>query len=1048
MRKEILMAIAVLLLCLCSIGTAFAEDVNDFNDLETVFSDSKYVSTAGNDDNDGSLENPYLTIGKGISGVTADGTVYVADGTYYEHLVIDKNVNLVGQSQEGTIIDGSESGRPVTINKDVTVSISNFTIQNGVVDTYGGGGAISASGNININNTTFNNNTANGTHANGGAIFNTGWGTININNTTFNNNTANGTHANGGAIFNTGWGTININNTVIQENQAYGSQTIEGTSWGGAIYNGEKGIMDIQNSIIQYNKLISNFSGGAGIHNEGEIFIKSSLIQLNTMITNNGYGGGISNFYKINIHNSQINNNIIISVWANGGGIYNDGISSIKNSSLNNNHVGIENLYGESSGNGGGICNSGWLIVEETSISNNSAKGGRQIGGIINWGGKLEIYDSTINNNFGLLKFEYENQDYSIFNLVGLMKISSSEIINSDLDNVAIGGFDRLDINLSRIIGNLIILNHFSETHINLENNWWGSNDPDFSKLINARNVNDNVKIEYKPNSWLYLTLETLPNEIYHGQNSTLIASFNNAYDGTNIKPLNPSMGHLKDGSRVTFTTDLGEVGSQIVEKSTINGIATATLKGTENGMANVSAQLDEEEITKTVKIKKIITNLDLEEITSTLGSQVELKAVLKDSDNLPISGKTIKFQINDQFIGQSTTNNEGLATLVYTLSQSAGKHIMQAEFVGSEKYETITTTADLNVEKIRTQLKAENAQTTINTPIELTAHLTENNKPLEGKTIQFYKNTNNNWELIGQTQTNNQGIAKITHTPTQTGQHQIKTTFTEDQTHQTSQDTATLTINKITTQLKAENAQTTINTPIELTAHLTENNKPLEGKTIQFYKNTNNNWELIGQTQTNNQGIAKITHTPTQTGQHQIKTTFTEDQTHQTSQDTAILNVDKPEPVTGVFSRFMVHDAARRVRNFISNNGVLPNWVRMVDTTGITHLVTMPSFLELSTASLISNTPEFKAREVGAPVSPAGPVIVNRNLHKSDYLNLALNVNNLIRNNGFAPNSALSPLGNINYKALVDSFARIVAFEAENGVMPNYVVINTRRVR
>ncbi|RJS48144.1 MAG: hypothetical protein CIT03_09785 [Methanobacterium sp.] len=915
------MAIAVLLLCLCSIGTAFAEDVNDFNDLETVFSDSKYVSTAGNDDNDGSLENPYLTIGKDISGVTADGTVYVADGTYYEHLVIDKNVNLVGQSQEGTIIDGSESGRPVTINKDVTVSISNFTIQNGVVDTYGGGGAISA------------------------------WGTININNTTFNNNTANGTHANGGAIFNTGWGTININNTVIQENQAYGSQTIEGTSWGGAIYNGEKGIMDIQNSIIQYNKLISNFSGGAGIHNEGEIFIKSSLIQLNTMITNNGYGGGISNFYKINIHNSQINNNIIISVWANGGGIYNDGISSIKNSSLNNNHVGIENLYGESSGNGGGICNSGWLIVEETSISNNSAKGGRQIGGIINWGGKLEIYDSTINNNFGLLKFEYENQDYSIFNLVGLMKISSSEIINSDLDNVAIGGFDRLDINLSRIIGNLIILNHFSETHINLENNWWGSNDPDFSKLINARNVNDNVKIEYKPNSWLYLTLETLPNEIYHGQNSTLIASFNNAYDGTNIKPLNPSMGHLKDGSRVTFTTDLGEVGSQIVEKSTINGIATATLKGTENGMANVSAQLDEEEITKTVKIKKIITNLDLEEITSTLGSQVELKAVLKDSDNLPISGKTIKFQINDQFIGQSTTNNEGLATLVYTLSQSAGKHIMQAEFVGSEKYETITTTADLNVEKIRTQLKAENAQTTINTPIELTAHLTENNKPLEGKTIQFYKNTNNNWELIGQTQTNNQGIAKITHTPTQTGQHQIKTTFTEDQ-------------------------------------------------------------------------------------------------THQTSQDTAILNVDKPEPVTGVFSRFMVHDAARRVRNFISNNGVLPNWVRMVDTTGITHLVTMPSFLELSTASLISNTPEFKAREVGAPVSPAGPVIVNRNLHKSDYLNLALNVNNLIRNNGFAPNSALSPLGNINYKALVDSFARIVAFEAENGVMPNYVVINTRRVR
>jgi|GEM_PF-6860488 len=182
----------------------------------------------------------------------------------------------------------------------------------------------------------------------------------------------------------------------------------------------------------------------------------------------------------------------------------------------------------------------------------------------------------------------------------------------------------------------------------------------------------------------------------------------------------------------------------------------------------------------------------------------------------------------------------------------------------------------------------------------------------------------------------------------------------------------------------------------------------------------------------------------------------WTGDQTGNTNPQTINMDADKSvtavfvenAPETGIFTRLMVQDAARRVRNFITSRGVLPNWVRMEDTAGVTHYVTMPVFLELSTASLISSANEFKAMDVKTAPKPVGSTIVNRNLFRAGYMDMASRVNRFIRNNGVAPNFAWSSLGNIRFQALVDSFARIVAFKAERGVLPNYVVINTRRVR
>ncbi len=64
---------------------------------------------------------------------TLDGhTILVDVGKYYEHVVVNKTVSLVGQNSSNTIIDGNGSGVVVWLTpgaKDATVS--NFTIQNG-----------------------------------------------------------------------------------------------------------------------------------------------------------------------------------------------------------------------------------------------------------------------------------------------------------------------------------------------------------------------------------------------------------------------------------------------------------------------------------------------------------------------------------------------------------------------------------------------------------------------------------------------------------------------------------------------------------------------------------------------------------------------------------------------------------------------------------------------------------------------------------------------------------------------------------------------------
>jgi len=73
----------------------------------------------------------YSSIQDAIDDSSNGDTVYVYaySSPYYENVLVDKSINLIGEDRETTVIDGNGKGSVITVKRD-GVTISGFTIQN------------------------------------------------------------------------------------------------------------------------------------------------------------------------------------------------------------------------------------------------------------------------------------------------------------------------------------------------------------------------------------------------------------------------------------------------------------------------------------------------------------------------------------------------------------------------------------------------------------------------------------------------------------------------------------------------------------------------------------------------------------------------------------------------------------------------------------------------------------------------------------------------------------------------------------------------------
>jgi parallel beta-helix repeat protein len=92
---------------------------------------AKVKAAMGNNVHNVNTGISYTTIQNAVNAKeTLDGnTITVEAGTYFEHIVLNKTLNIIGENSDTTIIDGQHTGTVVTVEAN-NVKINGFTVQN------------------------------------------------------------------------------------------------------------------------------------------------------------------------------------------------------------------------------------------------------------------------------------------------------------------------------------------------------------------------------------------------------------------------------------------------------------------------------------------------------------------------------------------------------------------------------------------------------------------------------------------------------------------------------------------------------------------------------------------------------------------------------------------------------------------------------------------------------------------------------------------------------------------------------------------------------
>ena len=440
-------------------------------------------------------------------------------------------------------------------------------------------------------------------------------------------------------------------------------------------------------------------------------------------------GGAIINFGTTNIDGCKFTKCYTDYGYLGGGAA----ISNVDGATLyvQNSDFLYNNANASSTGGGGAIMTNSTVALQNCTFIGNSAYSG---GAIYVFDGDIEINGCSFINNTaksagGAIELysidRAINIHYSSFTGNSATNVPSTNNIDNRLDNA-----------------------------LNVNSNWWGTNS-------GPRGI-DGSKIA---TNWIYMTLDVNPNNIKVGKTSNVTVNFNHLYDGTTVTDIDPAQAHIPDGTIVNFTTDIGNIDPTTA--GTVNGIATAIYNGTTVGIANVNAANDSQQLSKTVTVNPINTQITVQNITSKHGNHVNLTATLKDENNNPLANKTIIFMISGKTIGTAVTNSNGIATLSYTIQENIGSFVIYGIFNSESIYTSSVGNGTLAVNAISTQITTKDVTVQHGNNVNLTTTLRdENNKPIAGQTIIFSINN----KIVGAAFTNINGIATFSYLPVNSG--------------------------------------------------------------------------------------------------------------------------------------------------------------------------------------------------------------------------------------------------------------------------------------
>ena len=261
------------------------------NDNETVI----YVNDNGGAD--------YTRIQDAIDNSSNGDTIFVFNGMYYERLIINKTINLIGQSKNKTIIDGWGDGCVVKIISSM-VLIKNFTIQNSTTNNYMINAGIYI---LSENNSIINNYIKN--------IIDTGIFIANSSNNTIDNNYVERCGSGIDIWARPKLGQIAIknkvkNNKIINTNfgiwvQESDKNNISNNFISKTLWDGIQ-LIDARNNIICYNNIsMSKYRSGIYLSKSHNNFLFSNNITKNRADGITLEGSSFNTIYKNNIEKNH-----------------------------------------------------------------------------------------------------------------------------------------------------------------------------------------------------------------------------------------------------------------------------------------------------------------------------------------------------------------------------------------------------------------------------------------------------------------------------------------------------------------------------------------------------------------------------------------------------------------------------------------------------------------------------------------------------------------------------------------------------------------------
>ena len=385
-----------------------------------------YVHPYGNDNGEGTKNNPYKTINKALSVIPNGYTIKLLGGTYTQSnipktLIVNKNINIENEKGSVVKITVKTLDTIFKLSKNANITGLNFEkCENNLIINTGNSKIKNCNftENINLAYNEYNVPGLDEPYYYGASIINN-TGTLSINNSIFKENEGRGY---GGAIRSMK-GSIFIANSKFDGNYII---PLDSTSNGGGVLYLRNSKANIYYSIFTNNEAIN---GGATLIEGSNVTITKS-----TFNKNNARSGGAINinipYYEQKVPKSKVsitNSNFINNICKNGGSIYNDGTLNITNCTAKNNQADY--------GSGGGfLYNEGNVIIRNSNINNNNAS---FYGGAISNNGTLTIISSNILNN-KVTEHIYENNSLiyalggGIYCLDGTVKILNSKINNNN----------------------------------------------------------------------------------------------------------------------------------------------------------------------------------------------------------------------------------------------------------------------------------------------------------------------------------------------------------------------------------------------------------------------------------------------------------------------------------------------------------------------------------------------------------------------------------------------------------------------------------------